>query len=1052
MFSRGSFTGFGFCVSLFSIIVLHAPVTADDSSLDHWNNAGLLDSNIRANLKSYEKFFFSLYSSPAKYDSSSESDKNQMVDRWIIALGSSSEHSRIAAAAYLGIVKAPQAADPLEKKLSSGIGGRFGWVCTRSLGQIGNKSSVPVLAALLDNRNRNTRVYAKASLAEITGRNYSGGKEPASPRGSEKSNNSAAGSLRKGYSRSRLDFQMPDIYGRIVDSKDYTSVPVLVFSGSCWCGGCQADCVPFRKLTAEFAPAGLMAIRTVAGDNELAAMDFQKHYRLDFVQLLDTDRSFEKRYNNTGKWSFIMLADTNGRIVSKINRPEEYDWNKLRQKLSGLFSSAAASRTVTRDSIKYLPATLKRTNETETQNAWEIFPSIACDPSGKIYVVFTTNRNGSSDIYLRVFDGTKWSGDIPVAATKADEYDAKVMVDTSGSAWISWVSNGKGSTYQVYITTVSDKDRFVPVQVSFSDDDAMHPRMACDEKGRVWITYYKWHKMKGVSRDKEVYVRRIERSTVSEEIRISPQDVSEYEDHTEPVIAAYGNGALVGWSWDFHPPNAGYSNQGQTPTVFFRPINGNLKAGKISRISAKNIDVTPGIAIDRNRKIWFAWDSLAKNQRKNICLGNPSISRDYPVDRIYNLNKSTRNVCSPCFSERPSGGLTLVWCETADGSNWSLKRSDLNSKNEWTLPSQITTEGNPRFASAAYDSNGQLWTAYSSQTDQSRRVLVKRISENIQQATIKKTESDETSANEEAIKRLRRAIDTRYSYRDLRGVDWDKAFEKYQRYMLNAKTPAGFAKATARMLDVAKDAHIWVKADGVPVKGSFKRIFRPNYDLDNIQRSVPSHRDLSRYVSAGKFQNGTGYILIKSWTKDEEKVLKPAMRALRELSACPALIIDVRPNSGGAEPLAGAFAGCFIDKPVVYAKHAYPDTASPTGWRAPQERILRPSSAGLKYNGKVAVLMGQENMSSCDAFLLMMKQIPGCKLIGDRSYGSSGNPKEHNLGNGVSVWLPSWKAMRPDGTCFEGEGIMPDIRVRTVRAGKSDRVLETALKVLGRNN
>jgi hypothetical protein len=44
------------------------------------------------------------------------------------------------------------------------------------------------------------------------------------------------------------------------------------------------------------------------------------------------------------------------------------------------------------------------------------------------------------------------------------------------------------------------------------------------------------------------------------------------------------------------------------------------------------------------------------------------------------------------------------------------------------------------------------------------------------------------------------------------------------------------------------------------------------------------------------------------------------------------------------------------------------------------------------------------------AICLMTKQVPGCKLVGGKSYGSSGNPKPTDLGNEVTVFLPSWKA------------------------------------------
>jgi C-terminal processing protease CtpA/Prc len=94
--------------------------------------------------------------------------------------------------------------------------------------------------------------------------------------------------------------------------------------------------------------------------------------------------------------------------------------------------------------------------------------------------------------------------------------------------------------------------------------------------------------------------------------------------------------------------------------------------------------------------------------------------------------------------------------------------------------------------------------------------------------------------------------------------------------------------------------------------------------------------------------------------------------------------------------------------------------------------------------------MGPRCLSSNESFLLMMKQVPHCTLVGERSYGSSGNPKPHRLANGVMVKLPSWKALRPDGTCFEKEGISPDILVPAPPAAfaNGDPVLVAALRAL----
>ena len=93
--------------------------------------------------------------------------------------------------------------------------------------------------------------------------------------------------------------------------------------------------------------------------------------------------------------------------------------------------------------------------------------------------------------------------------------------------------------------------------------------------------------------------------------------------------------------------------------------------------------------------------------------------------------------------------------------------------------------------------------------------------------------------------------------------------------------------------------------------------------------------------------------------------------------------------------------------------------------------------------------MGPTNMSSCEAFLLMMKQVPQCALMGEQSYGSSGNPQPVSLSNGVTVFLPSWVALTPDGDPFEGKGLSPDIRVAFPgRSADEDPLINAALEFL----
>lgn len=300
--------------------------------------------------------------------------------------------------------------------------------------------------------------------------------------------------------------------------------------------------------------------------------------------------------------------------------------------------------------------------------------------------------------------------------------------------------------------------------------------------------------------------------------------------------------------------------------------------------------------------------------------------------------------------------------------------------------------------------------------------------------------------NREAVAELRRAIDQDYSYRDLRGVDWDARFAEAAPAMEAAATPAGFARAAAAMLAHAKDVHVWLTVDG-RVAGTHQRRVTPNWNPRLLPLLVPNLKQHGKTVLTGRFEDGTVYIGLGTWENREPASLEAAYAALRAAAdaRAPAVIIDVRPNAGGDERLAQQFAGCFVDGPKVYARHV---TRQNGHWSAPSERKVAPTANRPAYRGKVAVLMGPYNMSSSDSFLQMMKQVPGCVLIGETSYGSSGNPQPHPLGNGVTAYLPSWKDLLPDGTDLEGKGVAPDVTVKTTPKdfATGDPVLAKALE------
>lgn len=286
---------------------------------------------------------------------------------------------------------------------------------------------------------------------------------------------------------------------------------------------------------------------------------------------------------------------------------------------------------------------------------------------------------------------------------------------------------------------------------------------------------------------------------------------------------------------------------------------------------------------------------------------------------------------------------------------------------------------------------------------------------------------------------LRSAIDTRYSYRDQRNVDWPAAFERAK--LEAASTPAQFARAAASMLAASQDLHVTVEVHGARL-ATGRRSVAWNIDTGRLKALVPRWSDHG-VVGVGRFDDGIGYVLIRSWVQQVPDGLRPVFEAIKELEGARAMIVDVRPNSGGDESLARTVAACFVAEPTVYSRSLIRDPGAPEGWAGPFDRVVEPG-AGPRFHGKVAVLIGPACMSSNESFILMMRR-PGVReTFGQGTWGSSGNPKPHDLGQGVRVYLPSWRDLLPDGSALEGVGITPDHPVDWAR-GDTDPVLDAAL-------
>ena len=304
----------------------------------------------------------------------------------------------------------------------------------------------------------------------------------------------------------------------------------------------------------------------------------------------------------------------------------------------------------------------------------------------------------------------------------------------------------------------------------------------------------------------------------------------------------------------------------------------------------------------------------------------------------------------------------------------------------------------------------------------------------------------QSKRNRRALKVLMRALAERYSYYELRVQDWRKLEARHRDAVLAARTDRGFAAAAARMLQPTEDLHLYLRCGGRTF-GAGSRAIDPLYRRQLLPKYVDV-QPAGPHALAGRTDDRIGYLSIASWTSEID--VERIAGAITELADTKALIVDVRANAGGDEGRAREIAAWFVDGTKTYAKNRYRERAGKNGFGKLLERKITGHGEQRSYGKPVVLLTSRYVMSSNEAFVLMMRQARDCVVVGQATFGSSGNPKPIELGNGVTAFVPSWQAMRPDGSVFEGEGIEPDefVPCNADDLKTRDPILEKALLLL----
>ena len=223
-----------------------------------------------------------------------------------------------------------------------------------------------------------------------------------------------------------------------------------------------------------------------------------------------------------------------------------------------------------------------------------------------------------------------------------------------------------------------------------------------------------------------------------------------------------------------------------------------------------------------------------------------------------------------------------------------------------------------------------------------------------------------------------------------------------------------------------------------------------------------------------ELDSGILYIVFRMCDSDSEgKVVK--LLESRKSQWPKGIILDIRMNPGGMSPI-----NCLqhlISKPVQWDKmttrysisymeaqtqgkseadaarwlknHGVSKQFAP-GWYAPGGSGTI-ALADVHYDGPLAILTSPYTASAAEHLVVLLKQAGRGKVIGDRTYGSAGQPVMFDLPGGGEGRVITTKSTYADGREYTDVGCEPDTLVPMTIKGMTknrDEVLDAAVSYL----
>lgn len=286
----------------------------------------------------------------------------------------------------------------------------------------------------------------------------------------------------------------------------------------------------------------------------------------------------------------------------------------------------------------------------------------------------------------------------------------------------------------------------------------------------------------------------------------------------------------------------------------------------------------------------------------------------------------------------------------------------------------------------------------------------------------------------------------RYSYFELKNVDWDDVKSRYRSKIYSDMSDDSLFHVLGAMLTELRDGHSnlisnfnisFFDIDDLGQDNFNWRTIKDNYLSNNFYISGPFVHDFiaSEEVGYIRFSSFTGAISTQN--------LDFALNRYRETKG---LVLDLRENGGGAVTDVFELISRFIDDKTLVYYSRLKEGPGENDFSEPEPAYVSPHP-GVRYLKKVVVLIDRGTFSAGSFTSLATKAIPNMILMGDTTGGGLGLPNGAQLPNGWTYRISVTQALTLDFDESYENGVPPDqVALFDWNDLTKDEVLEAAIE------